>query len=132
MSLPKNLRTRISNLMRRDFKKTKMANDARDRVFKGKTVYHCVACGSHYYTGQSEKNYNKLKEETYPELKRCKEKDFHLDHVDPVVPIDRTLHEMSLDEIALRVYCKTENIQYICKDCHTEKTSKEKTARSKK
>lgn len=121
--LDKRTRTRITNLMRRDLKKTKMANDAREKSFQGKTVYHCSACDSFYYTGQSDKNYNKLKEEKYPELKRCKDKEFHLDHVDPVVPIETTLHDMNLDDIACRVYFG--EIQYICESCHKEKSKKE-------
>jgi len=127
--LPKNLRTRVSNLMRRDLKKSVMANNARSKVFKGKSVYYCVSCETHYYTGKSDKNYNKLKDETYHDLKRCKESQFHLDHIDPVVPMDRTLHDMSLDEIALRVYCKEENIQYICEECHKNKSGKEMNER---
>lgn len=128
----KQTRTKVSNLMRRDLKKTNMANNARKRAFKGKTVYHCVVCDVHYYTGASEKNFIKLKEETYPDLVRYKEKDFHLDHIDPVVPIGVEFHSMTLDEIAVRVYCNEDNISYICKECHTVKTSKEKTKRSKK
>ena len=118
--------------MRRDLKKTNMANDAKKRAFKGKAVHHCIQCDTYYYTGMSDKNYAKLKESTYPDLKRCDERDFHLDHIDPVVPIDRVLHDMTLDEIAVRVYCSGDNLQYICKECHTVKTSKEKTKRSKK
>lgn len=128
--LTKSLRTRVSNLMRRDFKKTVMANNARKRAFKGKAVYHCVACDTYYYTGASDKNYDKLKESDYPDLQRCKERQFHLDHIEQVVPLDKTLHEMSLDEIAIRVYTKEDNIQYICEDCHKKKTAKEKTERT--
>jgi hypothetical protein len=107
-----------------------MANNARNKVFKRKAVYYCQGCDSDYYTGASDKNYAKLKDTTYPDLKRCKESEFHIDHIDPVVPIGRTLHDMTLDEIAMRVYCSEDNLAYICSFCHIKKTSREKTKRT--
>jgi len=113
--MDKKLRTRVTNLMRRDLKKTTMYSNAKKRHFKGKTVYYCPICTKHFYTGASEKNFEALKE-TYEDLVRCKEKEFH---------------DMNLDEIADRNYCKEDNLQYICHVCHKEKTSKESTIRSK-
>jgi hypothetical protein len=115
--------------MRRDLKKTKNANDARDSSFKGRTIYLCPICNIHHYTGQSDKNYKKLKDTEFPDLKRCKSTQFHLDHVDPVVPLNTNLHDMTLDDIAYRVYFN--NIQYICESCHKEKSKNEMNQRKK-
>lgn len=128
--MDKKLRTRITNLMRRDLKKTVMYSNAKSRHFKGKTVYMCPVCNKHFYTGASQKNFEALCEE-YEDLVRCKEKELHMDHVTCVVPYDREFHDMTLDEIAERVYCNEDNLQYICSECHKEKTSKESTIRSK-
>ena len=128
----KALKTRITNLMRKDLRKTPQYNNAKKRHFKGRAVYQCPSCEKHFYTGSSDKNYELLIEE-YKDLIKCKEKDLHMDHVEPLVPYDKDLDSMSLEEIAERVYCwdNEENLSYICKQCHTEKTSKEKSIRSK-
>lgn len=115
--------------MRRDLKKTKNADEARNESFKGRTIYLCKLCKTHYYTGQSEKNFIKLKESEFPDLIRCKSSQFHLDHVDPVVPIETNLHSMSLDEIAHRTYFG--ELQYICESCHKAKSKKEVEERTK-
>jgi hypothetical protein len=128
--MDKKLRTRVTNLMRRDLKKTKMYSNAKNRHFKGMTVFMCPACEVHFYTGSSDKNYESLKEE-YEVLERCKSKEFHMDHIEPVTPYDKEFHDMTLDEIADRNYCKEDNLQYICESCHKKKTAKEATIRSK-
>jgi 5-methylcytosine-specific restriction endonuclease McrA len=131
--IDKALKTRVTNLMRKDLKKTPQYSKAKAKHFLGKTVYLCPVCNGHFYTGASEKNYQNLKEEKYPDLVRCKDRDFHMDHVNPVIPYDSSAEELTLDETAIRVYCfdNDENLQYICKECHKAKTSKEKTLRSK-
>ena len=122
--LDKKLRTRVSNLIRRDLKKTPWYSRVVKKSFLGKTIYKCPICKDEYYTGSSQKNYDKLKEES-PDLKRCKSSEFNMDHIEPVVPYDTDLHSMTLDEIAIRVYSKEDNLQYICSVCHKEKTAKE-------
>lgn len=52
-----------------------------------------------------------------------------VDHIDPVIPIDKTLAEMSLDEVASRTWCEESNLQVLCETCHDEKTAKERQAR---
>lgn len=55
-----------------------------------------------------------------------------VDHIQPVIPIDSSLEEMSLDEVANRIWCDIINLQSICPSCHDEKTSQEREARKKK
>ena len=130
--MKKNLKSRISNLIRKDLKKCKHYNDAKNRNFKGMTIYQCPECSIHYYTGSSDKNFDNLKSE-YPDLVRIKAKDMHMDHDEPVIPYDRSVEDMDLEEIAIRIYCfeNPENLNYICKDCHTEKTKRETSIRAK-
>jgi 5-methylcytosine-specific restriction endonuclease McrA len=129
----KALKTRVSNLVRKDLKKTPQYSKAKAKSFLGKAVYICNVCKGHFYTGASEKNFLRLKEEMYTDLIRCKESAFHMDHIEPVIPYDSSAEEMSIEDIIHRVYCfdNEDNFQYICKECHTGKTSKEKTLRSK-
>lgn len=129
----KGLKTRISNLIRKDLKKCKHYNEAKNKHFKGMTVYQCPECKGHFYTGASAKNFEKLKEETYPDLVRIKSSGMNMDHVDPIIPYDSSLDEMSLEEIAERTYCfsNPENISYVCSFCHKEKTKRETSVRAK-
>jgi hypothetical protein len=128
---PYKLKGRVLGMMRKDFKKSPMYSMALKRAFLGKTVYQCTneACDFKVYTGVSAKNFEALKEE-YPNLiKGSLSKNIQTDHVDPIVPYDRTTKNMSLDELAPRVYCATENLACLCKACHKEKSSKESTIR---
>ena len=130
---PQKLKGRILGMCRKDFKKSPMYAAAKRRAFLGDTVYKCEGCCQHFYTGSSDKNYESLKSEKYPDLIRGKEsKLLDMDHVNPVVPYDRTTNDMSLDEIIPRIYCNESNLEYLCKaKCHKEKTEKEKTIRKK-
>jgi 5-methylcytosine-specific restriction endonuclease McrA len=60
---------------------------------------------------------------------KCK-KDFgvtgvQVDHIEPVIPVDRPAKEMSWDEIISRLFCDPENLQVLCKACHKRKSSRE-------
>lgn len=52
-----------------------------------------------------------------------------VDHIDPVVPVDRHFEDMSLDESADRIWCEENNLQVICDPCHDIKTNAEKELR---
>lgn len=45
-----------------------------------------------------------------------------LDHIDEVIPIDRTAESMGLDEIVSRMWCSPDNLQVLCSECHDIKT----------
>ena len=129
---PQKLKGRIIGMARKDFKKSPMYAAAEKRAFLGKTVYRCVVedCDFRVYTGASQKNFEALKEETYPTLIRAsKSKSLQMDHIEPVVPYDRTTKDMSTDEMLPRIYCHEDNLQYICKCHHKEKTAKESKVR---
>lgn len=50
---------------------------------------------------------------------------FQLDHISPIVPVDKTLDDLSTNEIADRVWCERDNLRPICKPCHKIKTRTE-------
>lgn len=54
-----------------------------------------------------------------------------VDHVVPLVPLDRSLDEMSWDEVVDRLWCESKNLQVICDSCHDSKTSIERKERNK-
>ena len=126
---PYKLKGRILTMIRQDFKVSPMYAAAKAKSFLGKTIYQCPLCGFKLYTGQSDKNFDKLSIE-YEGLERGKEsKHFDMDHIEPIVPYNTSTKEMTLDELAIRTYCHEDNLQYICKKCHKEKSNKEATLR---
>lgn len=126
---PDKLKGRILSLMRADFKKSPMYSEAKKRSFLGKAIYQCPLCMVKIYTGASAKNYEKLKLEHKGLLQGKESKMLNLDHVEPIVPFTRTTKDMSIEELAPRVYCHEDNMQYICKECHTTKSAAESTLR---
>ena len=131
---PQKLKGRVLGMCRKDFKKSPQYAAAKRRAFLGDTVYRCEGCGQHFYTGVSDKNFEALKSEKYPDLIKGKEsKLLDMDHhFEPVIPYDRTTKGMTLDEIVPRIYCHEDNLLYLCKaKCHKEKTAKEKSIRAK-
>ena len=128
---PYKLKGRIIGMARKDFKKSPMYNIAKKRAFLGKTVYRCEIedCDFRVYTGASEKNFESLKEE-YPTLIKASEsRSLQMDHIEPVVPYDSSTKAMVLEDMLPRIYCHEDNLQYICKACHKEKSSKEASIR---
>ena len=49
-----------------------------------------------------------------------------VDHIDPVIPANKTFNDMTLDEFVDRCYCDESNLQVLCESCHNWKTNKEK------
>jgi 5-methylcytosine-specific restriction endonuclease McrA len=52
-----------------------------------------------------------------------------VDHKIPVIPVDRTFEEMSVDEVIDRIWCDEKNLAIICAKCHDKKTSEENAER---
>jgi 5-methylcytosine-specific restriction endonuclease McrA len=52
-----------------------------------------------------------------------------LDHVHPVIPIDSSFEEMSIDDVVNRQWCEEENLKPVCKPCHEIKTKAENKER---
>ena len=52
-----------------------------------------------------------------------------VDHIDPVIPVTSSMEEMSLDEVANRIWCEKKNLQVLCDSCHTTKSRVESKQR---
>jgi len=77
---------------------------------RGKWWYPCSTCGDDF-----------------------RETEVELDHIDPVVPLNKRQDEMTLLEYIERKYlCSVNNFQILCKPCHREKTKKENATRTER
>lgn len=54
-----------------------------------------------------------------------------VDHREPVIPVDRTFEEMTLDETVDRTWCHIDNLQNLCDHCHSTKTLSETKERKR-
>src|SRR5579859_4509761 len=54
-----------------------------------------------------------------------------VDHINPIVPLDKTLEDLSWDFLIDSIWCDKMNLKAICKDCHKVKTAAERKARRK-
>lgn len=52
-----------------------------------------------------------------------------VDHVLPIVPVDKSLEEMSWTELVDRVWCDLDNLQILDEDCHSQKSKLENQER---
>lgn len=52
-----------------------------------------------------------------------------VDHILPLVPVNRTLNEMSWDEVVDRAWCDVDNLAVLDKDCHKLKSKEENQER---
>lgn len=53
----------------------------------------------------------------------------NVDHVDPVIPVNKTLEDLTWDQLVDRLWCDIDNLQVLCKPCHLEKSKRERKAR---
>lgn len=54
-----------------------------------------------------------------------------VDHVDPIVPISKTLEKMEWTEVIDRTWCDENNLQAVDKVCHKKKSKLEREERKK-
>lgn len=52
-----------------------------------------------------------------------------VDHVCPIIPINKTLEDMDWDALVNNVWCGIENLRPSCKECHRIKTKAENVER---
>lgn len=55
-----------------------------------------------------------------------------VDHIEPVIPLDKTMEHMTLDEVVDRTWCDKNNLQVIDDTCHDVKTKAERALRPKR
>lgn len=60
------------------------------------------------------------------------DREVHVDHIEPVVPLDKTIAEMTLNEYYSRCsQCHVDNLQVLCTACHKLKTASENEERKR-
>ncbi len=52
-----------------------------------------------------------------------------VDHIEPIIPIDKSFEEMTLDDVVNRLWCEESMLQLLCKPCHKMKTKAENKER---
>lgn len=53
-----------------------------------------------------------------------------VDHIKPVVPLNKRAEDMTVQELADGVYCARGNLQVLCKECHYAKSGAERKIRA--
>jgi len=65
------------------------------------------------------------------EDKAFKRDDIEVDHIEPVVPLDRAMEECSIQELYDRLYCEADNLRTLCKPCHHKVSAEQNAIRAK-
>ncbi len=54
-----------------------------------------------------------------------------VNHLEHVIPLDKNNRDLTLDEIAERMWCDIEDTEIMCKECHKKQSKKENLIRKK-
>ena len=121
-----------------------MPRKAREKKVKSPEVYLFLIIKAHLRRifGRSPAHYaamNRVKRTTYVGKDkmvffRCAccgcefmRKDIQIDHIEPVIPIDRSV--ISYDELVKRLFVSADGLQVLCKPCHKNKSKEENSER---
>jgi len=67
--------------------------------------------------------------------KQCKQcfalKYVQVDHIKPVIPLNKTIADLDYNTLVKRIFCKPSNLQVLCKECHKKKTARERKQRKR-
>jgi 5-methylcytosine-specific restriction endonuclease McrA len=112
MNLYKIPKSQIFGAIRRLFSRSQLVKDVRLKAQckkkgpRGGKTYKCASC-----------------HKCFPA------KSTQVDHINEVVPLNRAASDMSLDEWVDRLWCDSNNLQVLCKECHSAKTKSENVLR---
>lgn len=88
-------------------------------------LYRCVYCGFVVFTNKKKQLLKKHVQKYGASLRKGI---IHVDHIEPVEPVDRLLQ--SIDEKLQRLIPDDySNLQILCKECHGDKTARENKQR---
>lgn len=110
----------IFSLLRQGTRKWAPKNDIRKEARVGRGLYKCKACGN-------------IVPPTVPVVKDGKRKrvtNIFVDHIEPIV--DPNEGFTTFDTYINNMFCEKDNLQLLCKDCHNQKTKKEREVASGK
>jgi 5-methylcytosine-specific restriction endonuclease McrA len=108
----------LKGALRRVFARSELRN----KVLKAAIVKHSDSSRPRVKTWVKCKECGKLEAKSY----------MVVDHIDPLIPLNSSFEEMSVDEVINRLWCDEKNLQVLCKDCHNIKTKQETKIRRKK
>lgn len=67
------------------------------------------------------------------ECSKCRnafiQKEIQVDHIEPVIPVDKKTEDLDWNTVIDRMFCGSDNLQVLCKPCHKEKSTKERVSR---
>jgi 5-methylcytosine-specific restriction endonuclease McrA len=67
--------------------------------------------------------------------KKCKKtfalKDVQVDHIKPVIPLNKTIDDLDYNTLVKRIFTTKRNLQVLCKSCHKIKTAHERKERKR-
>lgn len=115
----KNITPKERNLLKGAIRRVFSRSELRKRVLATADIEHIEA------TRPRVKKWSRCTECKKPTPKYL----MQVDHVDPIVPIETTLEDMSWDTVIDRAWCDDKNLNPMCKDCHKAKTKLEQQQR---
>lgn len=101
----------IKNNLRSSTRKWEPIQLCKKRAHVARGEYKCEGCG------------NIVPPTIYDEDSRKRVTNIFVDHIDPI--IDPAKGFVSWDETIDRMFCEIENLQLLCRDCHSVKSQKE-------
>lgn len=101
----------IKNNLRSATRKWGPIQDCKKRAHVSRGIYKCECCGA------------EVPPTIFDEDKRKRMKNIFVDHTIPI--IDPAVGFTTWDDCIERMFCEPENLQLICKDCHTIKSREE-------
>ncbi|MNQ21495.1 HNH endonuclease [compost metagenome] len=101
----------IKNNLRSATRKWAPIQKCKKRAHVARGLYRCEGCGL------------EVPPTIYDEDKRKRVKNLFVDHITPIV--DPAVGFTTWDECIERMFCDSDNLQLLCKDCHTIKSREE-------
>lgn len=104
-------RSFVKNQLRSATRKWGPINECKKRANVSRGMYQCEGCGQ------------VVPLTYYDEEKRKRMKGVFVDHIVPVV--DPAVGWTTWDEVVDRLFCEPNNLQLLCKECHSVKSKEE-------
>lgn len=104
-------RSFIKNNLRRATNKWQPIQECKTKARVARGLYICACCGEEV-------------ENTTKDENGIRTNNIFIDHINPI--IDPDVGFTTWDECIDRMFCELENLQLMCKECHDNKTNKEK------
>lgn len=125
--MDKRFKNKIISALRRLTYSWAPRKEVLERTKVAPATHECELCSKWCYTGSSEKNFQKLKDEH--SSKNVVMERFDIDHIEPVLSVETGFTDWN--DMIYGMFCPVENLQGICKTCHSEKTKAEVSERKK-